>query len=88
MSQGVYITETEIVCFTEFFEPEIRCVIVHWLAIPLDEQAVVIYPLRSELFTLNVLLVLVLMKHIHYALRKFQRSLRFFCFSGVGIDAL
>ena len=62
MSQGVNVTEMEIVCFTEFFEPEIRCVIVHRLAIPLDEQAVVIYPLRSEPDTLLVLLVLVLTK--------------------------
>ena len=28
MSQGVNITETEIVFFTEFFESEIQCVVV------------------------------------------------------------
>ena len=40
MSQGVNVTEAEIVFFTEFFEPEIRCVVVHRSAIPLYEQVI------------------------------------------------
>ena len=88
MSQGVNVTETEIVFFTEFFEPEIRCIVVHRSAVPLYEQAVIVLPFRAEFLTLCVLLFLVLTEHIHDALWKFKRTLRLLCLGGVGVDTL
>lgn len=88
MSQGVNVTETEIVFFTEFPEPEIRCVIVHRFTVSLNEKAVIVHPFRAEPFTFCVLLVLVLTEHIHNALRKFQGTLRLLRFCGVGVDTL
>ena len=76
MSQGVNVTETEIVFFTEFFEPEIRCVVVHRSAVPLHEQAVIVLPFRAELYTLLVLFRFILTEQVHDALRKFQGTLR------------
>ena len=88
MSQGVNVTETEIVFFTEFFEPEIRCVVVHRSAVPLYEQAVIVLPFRAELYTLLVLFRFILTEQVHDALRKFQRTLRLLRFGGIGVDAL
>ena len=82
------VTETEIVFFTEFFQPEIRRVVVHRFTIPLNEQTVMVYPLRSEPDMLLVLLVLVLTEQVHNALGKFQRTLGLLCLGGVGVDTL
>ncbi len=87
MSKGVYIKETEIVFFTEFFEPEIRCIVVHRSAVPLYKQAVIVLPFRAELLTFLVLFCFILTEQVHDALRKFQRTLRLLCFGGVGVDA-
>ncbi len=74
MSEAVNITESEIVLFAEFIEPEIWCIVIHRFTIPLNEQPVVINPFGAKSHSFSVLLLLVCFKHIDDKLWKLQRA--------------
>ena len=70
MSEAVDITESEIVLFTEFIEPEIWCIVIHRFTIPLNKQPVVINPFGAKSHSFSVLLFFVGFKHINNKLWK------------------
>ena len=73
---------------TKLVEPEIRSIVVHRLAIPLNEQAVGIYPLAAKPLCKLDLLSFELLQKFYYGSSEFYRPLRTLSFGGISIDSL
>ena len=58
MSKSVQPIKWTSMLLAELIEPEIRSIVIHRLAVPLNEQAVGIYPLVADLLCKLVLLSL------------------------------
>ena len=73
---------------TKLVEPEVRSVVIHRLAVPLNEQAVGIYPLVADLLCKFVLLSFEFFQKLHYGSRELYRSLRALSFCGICVNSL
>ena len=56
MSETMESVKRQSMLLTKLVEPEVRSVVIHRLAVPLNEQAVGIYPLVADLLCKFVLL--------------------------------
>ncbi len=59
MPHRMYVAKTEVMFLAELVKPKVRRIVVHWLAIPFDKQAIIVDPLAAQFFTFLVLLRLV-----------------------------
>lgn len=84
----MYVTEAEVMSFAELREPEIRGVIIHRQPIPLDEQAVGIYPLTPYTFPFSILLSFKCFQQVYHESRELHITLRLLCFSDICVCTL
>ncbi len=81
----MYVAETKVVRLAEPLEPYIWRIVVHGQSTVLHKQTVGVRPRRSHRNAFLVLHRLVVAEQVHNKLREFQRPLRLFRFSGVGV---
>ena len=85
MAETVNAVERHIVLLAELFQPAVRGLIVHGLAVPLDEQPVALYPLVAQAKCFFVLLVFQLFENTHDIRTDLQYTLGTLGLCGVGI---